>query len=153
MYKQLNKDSFFFYKFNNSFLLNGKRNNSEKIIFNFFRYSKQNKFFINNISDLNILVLKKIPLGTVRLKRFGKNYRKVPFLFNINKSYKFLLFFVSSKNKNNKKIRNKNLFLKDFFFKVKKSSKRKKFIEDDLSILNSSFFELNANKINFKYQW
>ena len=153
MYKQLNKDSFFFYKFNNSFLLKGKKNNSEKIVLNFLRYSKQNKFFISNISDLNMVVLKKIPLGTVRLKRFGKNYRKVPFLFNINKSYKFLLSLIALRTQNNKRILNKNLFLKDFFLKLNKSSKKKKFVEDDLSILNTSFSELSTNRINFKYQW
>lgn len=154
MYKNtLKKNFFFFKKFNNTLLIKGKKNNSEKIIVNFFQYTKKNKFYINNIVNLNSIVLKKAPIGSVRTKRFGKNYKKIPYLFNLSRSYKTLLNSVFSL-KNRKKIKiSKNLSFKKFVLNLDKSSKKKISSDKEILSLRESFLELNNNKSNFQYQW
>ena len=154
MYKNtLKKNSFFSKKFNNAFLIKGKKNNSEKIVLNFIQYTKKNKFYINNIVDLNLVILKKAPIGSIRVKRFGKNYKKIPYLFNLSRSYKTLLnsiFSISSR----KKVRvSKNLSFKKFILNLDKSSKKKISSEKEILSLRDSFLELNNNKSNFQYQW
>lgn len=153
MNKLLKKNFYFCSKFNNVLFKKGKKYNSEKIFNNFFLYSKKNKNLINNVSSLNKLFLKKMPFGTSKSKRFGKNYKEVPYFFSISRGYKEILKNIFTKDVFINKKTSTSVVLKRFFLLLSQYNRKQYTNPKEVRFLKDYFLSLKLNKSHYKFQW
>lgn len=157
MLNLLKKNHFFYLKFNNILFKKGKKFNTERILNNFFVFSKKNKMFYSNSSLLNRLFLKKIPFGHSKQKRFGKNYKNIPFFFTLSRGYKEIvknILSVNSVSSKSKKVSSSIIF-KRFIRSLSLYNHKSNFSNNtkEIKFLKDHFNSLRFSKFNYRLQW
>lgn len=88
----------------NLYMKKGKKSVAKKFFLNFFLFLKKNNSKLRNIKHVIKLIHANGPFLEVRVKRFGRNFKNIPFAINPSRSItsilKTLFFLLSLKKKN-----------------------------------------------------
>lgn len=138
--------SYWFSKFINKFIKNGKKANMEKII-----YQSLNKIKIRfqrlPMKLLFFSLIRLKPMFYLVSKRFGKEFKKIPMLLEPRRQYIIALTWLVNHIKTESSLNFENKFIQVFtnLLKKKKTALTK--------YRNTYFFDIQAARINRKFRW
>lgn len=131
----------------NLYMKKGKKSVAKKFFLNFFLFLKKNNSKLRNIKHVIKLIHANGPFLEVRVKRFGRNFKNIPFAINPSRSItsilKTLFFLLSLKKKKYIKL----MYLEREFILC--SKKKGSFY----NFLKKEYKKPVVHRENFKFSW
>lgn len=145
--------SYWYSKFLNKLMLNGKKHVIEKIMSQLF-YKFKLKYKATPITLLFLSLIRLKPLIGIIPKRIGKLWKTVPTPLEPRRQLVLALKWLHSHIKLHPEYNLRNKITKTFSVLLRKNSKNKRTKTNDLLIKQQEHYELVAkNRINTRFRW